>query len=64
MADVVVWGTLFPVLQDETSLPSKSEIGVLRGSIACVPTIVRIVLLSLSLSLPLSLAPPKVSCRC
>lgn len=57
MADVVVWGTLFPVLQDETSLPSKSEIGVLRGSIACVPTIVRIVLLSLSLSPPLPRSP-------
>lgn len=30
VADVVVWGALFPVLRDETSLPSKSEIGVPR----------------------------------
>lgn len=58
MADVVVWGTLFPVLQDETSLPSKSEIGVPRGSIPCVPVAVRIMLLSVFLS------PLKVSCRC
>lgn len=27
VADVVVWGSLFPVLQDETSVPSKSRWG-------------------------------------
>lgn len=51
VADVVVWGTLFPVLRDETSLPSKSETGVPRESIPRVPMAVGITLCARALSL-------------
>ena len=55
VADVVVWGTLFPVLQDEASLPSKSDAGVRRGSAPRVPAALSTLPLSLSIL-------PKVSC--
>lgn len=37
MADVVVWGALFPVLQDEASLSSKRETSVSGGAYFLCP---------------------------